>query len=99
MNFLFVQLYHEILTLLVIATPPIAALSEHYGERKWPLLLGQVCLAASQAMLMEVPTYWLMVIARVIQGISSSVVWVVGLALLYDISNLVIYLLLITLVL
>ena len=35
-------------------------------------------------MLMEVPTYWLMVIARVIQGISSSVVWVVGLALLYD---------------
>ena len=67
-----------------LVTPLIAAFSEHYGARKWPLLLGQLCLAASQVMLMEVPTYWLMVISRVIQGVSSSVVWVVGLALLYD---------------
>lgn len=65
-----------------LATLPIAIFSEHYNARKYPLLFGQFFLAASQVMLMEVPTYWLMVIARVIQGISSSVVWVVGLALL-----------------
>ncbi|CAL1696710.1 unnamed protein product [Somion occarium] len=69
---------------LVISTLPIAIFSEHYNARKYPLLFGQFFLAASQVMLMEVPTYWLMVIARVIQGISSSVVWVVGLALLCD---------------
>jgi len=33
---------------------------------------------------MEAPFYWLMVVARIIQGISSSVVWVVALALLCD---------------
>lgn len=32
---------------------------------------------------MEAPTYWLMVLARIIQGISSSIIWVVGLALLW----------------
>ncbi|KAI0078476.1 MFS general substrate transporter [Panus rudis PR-1116 ss-1] len=69
---------------LVLSTPPIAALSEQYSARYWPLLSGQVFLIGSQIMLMEAPSYWLMVLARVIQGISSSVVWVVGLALLCD---------------
>lgn len=31
---------------------------------------------------MEAPKYWVMVVARVIQGISSSMVWVAGLALM-----------------
>jgi predicted MFS family arabinose efflux permease len=47
-----------------------------------PLILGLVLLIGSQVMFMEAPTYWLMCLARVLQGISSSVVWVVGLALL-----------------
>lgn len=34
-------------------------------------------------MFMEAPTYWLMIIARFLQGISSTVIWTVGLALLY----------------
>ena len=32
-------------------------------------------------MLMEAPTYAVMVVARICQGISASVIWVVGLAL------------------
>jgi predicted MFS family arabinose efflux permease len=36
-------------------------------------------------MFMEAPTYWVMCLARVIQGFSSSVVWIVGLALLCDV--------------
>ena len=36
-------------------------------------------------MFMEAPNYPVMVLARFVQGISSSVVWVVGLALLCDI--------------
>jgi len=35
-------------------------------------------------MLMEAPRYWLMVLARLLQGFSSSVIWVAGLALLCD---------------
>ena len=33
--------------------------------------------------LMEAPSYWVMALARALQGISSSVVWIVALALLY----------------
>lgn len=64
------------------ATPPIASFSEHYNTRTYPLISGQIILIGSQIMLMESPTYWVMVFARVVQGVSSSMVWVVGLALL-----------------
>ncbi|KAI0063212.1 MFS general substrate transporter [Artomyces pyxidatus] len=69
---------------LVVSTPPIAWISERFNARKLPLVLGLVALIGSQIMLMEAPVYWVMALARVIQGISSSVVWVVGLALLCD---------------
>ncbi|KAI0047648.1 MFS general substrate transporter [Auriscalpium vulgare] len=69
---------------LVISTPPIAWVSERYNSRKGPLMMGLLALVGSQVMLMEAPTYWVMVVARVLQGVSSSVVWVVGLALLCD---------------
>ncbi|KAJ8468454.1 hypothetical protein ONZ45_g17237 [Pleurotus djamor] len=69
---------------LVIATVPTAMFSEKYKSRKVPLIVGLAALIGSQVMLMEAPVYWLMVIARVLQGISSAMVWVVGLALLCD---------------
>ncbi|KAJ8473714.1 hypothetical protein ONZ51_g7690 [Trametes cubensis] len=69
---------------LVIFTPPIAFLSEKYKNRKIPLLLGQAALIGSQVMLMEAPTFWVMALARVAQGISACVIWVVGLALICD---------------
>jgi DHA1 family solute carrier family 18 vesicular amine transporter 1/2 len=56
-------------------------MSERYDSRRMPLIVGLVTLLISQVMLMESPLYWLMCLARVLQGISSSVVWVVGLAL------------------
>ena len=64
------------------ATPVIATLSEKYNSRKYPLLIGQLTLIGSQILLMEAKAYWVMIIARLIQGISSAVIWVVGLALL-----------------
>ncbi len=63
-------------------TPPIAFLSERYKNRKIPLLCGQAALIGSQVLLMEAPTYWVMVLARIAQGISACVIWVVGLALM-----------------
>jgi predicted MFS family arabinose efflux permease len=56
--------------------------SEKYNMRRAPLVLGLGVLLASQILFMLAPNYIVMVIARVIQGISSALVWVVGLALL-----------------
>ena len=65
-----------------LATIPVAMFSERYNARQWPLIIGIVTLAGSQVMFMEAPNYPVMCIARVIQGVGSSMVWVVGLALL-----------------
>ena len=66
---------------LVIGTIPIAMFSERYDVRRMPLVIGLVTLLGSQILLMEAPKYWVLCLARVIQGLSSSVVWIVGLAL------------------
>lgn len=56
-------------------------LSERYNARKWPLILGFLVLIASQIMFMEAPNYAVMCVARVLQGVASAIVFVVGLAL------------------
>ncbi|TRM62992.1 major facilitator superfamily domain-containing protein [Schizophyllum amplum] len=69
---------------LAVFTIPIAVLSERWGSRRWPLIVGLLVLVGSQIMMMEAPTYWVMCLARIIQGFASSIVWVLGLALLCD---------------
>ncbi|KZT23837.1 MFS general substrate transporter [Neolentinus lepideus HHB14362 ss-1] len=69
---------------LVISTLPIAMFCERYDTRQTPFVLGMLFLVGSQILLMEAPAYWVMCLARIIQGVSSSVVWVVGLALLCE---------------
>ncbi|EPS99595.1 hypothetical protein FOMPIDRAFT_1124177 [Fomitopsis schrenkii] len=69
---------------IVVFTPPTAHLSEKYNNRQIPLIVGLVALIGAQIMFMLAPAYWLMVIARLLQGLSSTVVWVAGLALLCD---------------
>lgn len=64
------------------ATPVIVWISERWTSRQAPLISGLVALICSQVMLMEARAYWVMAVARVIQGMSSSMVWTVGLALL-----------------
>lgn len=66
------------------ATPVIVWISERWTSRQAPLISGLVALICSQVMLMEARAYWVMAVARVIQGMSSSMVWTVGLALLCD---------------
>ncbi|KAF8446288.1 MFS general substrate transporter [Boletus edulis BED1] len=69
---------------LVLSTIPIAVFAEKSSSRRTPLVIGLLALLGAQVLLMEAPNYPLMAIARFLQGISSSVVWVVGLALLCD---------------
>ena len=70
------------LTRCAIATVPVALLSERYNVRQQPLILGLLTLIGSQILLMEAPNYPVMCIARVLQGVGSSVAWIVGMALL-----------------
>lgn len=69
-------------TTLYIATIPIAMFSERHHVRQTPLIIGLIILAGSQIMLMEAPLYAVMCITRILQGAGSSIVWVVGLALM-----------------
>ncbi|KAF5392542.1 hypothetical protein D9757_002152 [Collybiopsis confluens] len=71
---------------LVVSTLPVAMFSERYNARKTPLVLGIFILIGSIIMLMEAPAYWLLLLARILQGIGSTMIWVVGLALLCDMT-------------
>ncbi|PVG02159.1 MFS general substrate transporter, partial [Serendipita vermifera] len=69
---------------LVCATPPLAYFAEKYWSRRAPLIVCLLVLIGAQIMFMEAPYYWLMCLARVLQGISSAAVWVVAFAMLCD---------------
>ncbi|KAG8759497.1 hypothetical protein FRC14_005785 [Serendipita sp. 396] len=69
---------------LVCATPPLAFLAERYCSRRNPMTVSLFALIGSQILFMEAKWFWLMFLARVVQGISSAAVWVVAFALLCD---------------
>ncbi|KAH7099584.1 MFS general substrate transporter [Auriculariales sp. MPI-PUGE-AT-0066] len=68
----------------IVSTVPISWLSERYGSRKWPLHIGLIALIGTQILFMESKKFWMMLIARAFQGVSTGVVNVVALALLCD---------------
>lgn len=69
---------------LVVAIPPIAYMAERYWSRRNPMIVSLLLLIGSQVMFMEANVYWLMCLARILQGFSSAVVSVLSLALLCD---------------
>lgn len=69
---------------LALSTPIIAWYSERLNSRKGSLMIGLLALCGSQILLMESRKYYVMAIARVLQGISAAVVWTAGLALICD---------------
>jgi len=64
------------------ATPPLASFSERYKNRKIPLVLAIVALILSMLLLMLGNHYWIMCVARIIQGVSSSGIFTAGIALM-----------------
>jgi len=58
--------------------------SDQSSNRKAPLLAGLIALTGATVLLHLGPTVGVLVLARVLQGVSAAVVWVVGLALLAD---------------
>ncbi|KAK0189511.1 MFS general substrate transporter [Armillaria mellea] len=66
----------------VISSVPIAIWSEAYNTRKVPYVVGVLILIVSQIMFMEAPCYWVMCVARCLQGVGMITRIVVGLAIL-----------------
>ncbi|KAF9021190.1 MFS general substrate transporter [Hymenopellis radicata] len=71
---------------LALSTVFVSMFAETYKSRQIPLLVGNTLLIGSQIMFMEAPVYWVMCLARALQGIGSTMVWVVGLALICDVT-------------
>lgn len=65
----------------VISSPFIGYLADLTESRKAPFLLGLTSLLLSTILLFAGSTVPILVIARLLQGVSAAVVWTIGLAL------------------
>jgi DHA1 family vesicular acetylcholine transporter-like MFS transporter 3 len=69
----------------ILITTPLAAFFFHrYPYRRSPLLGGLFVLTLGIILLLLARPFWCMVIARLLQGIASAVVWNVGMAMICD---------------
>ncbi len=68
---------------LLLATFPVAMLTDRYG-RKAPMLWGLGGLAVTTLVFAVSRQYWLLVLARFLQGIAGAATWLPGMALLAD---------------
>jgi multidrug resistance protein len=68
---------------LLLATFPVAVLTDRYGRRA-PMLWGLAGLAATTLVFAVSKQYWLLVLARSLQGIAGAATWLPGMALLAD---------------
>ncbi|KAI9858892.1 MAG: hypothetical protein M1813_007194 [Trichoglossum hirsutum] len=69
---------------LLSSAPVFGWFADYSRSRRVPLLLGLVALGGATALLCIGSTIALLVVGRLLQGISAAVVWTVGLALLVD---------------
>lgn len=69
---------------LLLATPILGVVSDNIG-RRLPMILGLFGLAAATMLFGFANSFWLLILARMLQGISAAATWTAGLALLADV--------------
>jgi multidrug resistance protein len=69
---------------LLVATPYFGALSDRVGRRR-PMLWGLLGLAAATVLFAFATTYWMLLAARLLQGVAAAATWTAGLALIADV--------------
>lgn len=69
---------------LFVGSPLAGIYADHTSSRRWPLLIGLIALAGSTFLLCFGNSIGLLVLGRLLQGFSASIVWSVGSALLVD---------------
>ena len=69
---------------LLVGTPIFGPLSDRVGRRA-PMLAGLLGLGAATLLFGVADTYWVLLLARVLQGLAAAATWTAGLALVADI--------------
>ncbi|KUI58446.1 hypothetical protein VP1G_05701 [Cytospora mali] len=69
---------------LFIGSPLVGIYADHTSSRRWPLLIGLFALAGATIFLCLGRSIVLLILGRILQGISAAIVWSVGLALMAD---------------
>lgn len=70
--------------LAAVLFSPIAGLISDAGKGRLPFLFGLVAMSASTALLCFGRSIPLLLVARILQGLSAAIVWTVGLSLVVD---------------
>lgn len=68
---------------LLAATLPVGRLTDRYGRRS-VMLAGLIGLGATTLLFAFAKAYWLLVLARALQGVAGAATWLPGMALLAD---------------
>jgi multidrug resistance protein len=68
---------------LLLATLPVAVITDRFGRRR-PMLWGLAGLAATTVVFAVSHRFWLLVLARCLQGVAGAATWLPGMALLAD---------------
>ncbi|GAA5908941.1 hypothetical protein JCM6882_004950 [Rhodosporidiobolus microsporus] len=69
---------------LIVSSPPAAWIGAKWKNRQIPLTIGLLFMAGAIILFMETSSFVAMVIARIMQGFSGTVLWTIGLALVTD---------------
>ncbi|GAA5829780.1 hypothetical protein JCM11251_007876 [Rhodosporidiobolus azoricus] len=69
---------------LIVSSPPAAWIGAKWKNRQIPLTIGLLFMAGAIILFMETSSFTAMVIARIMQGFSGTVLWTIGLALVTD---------------
>lgn len=69
---------------LLVASPICGYMADHTSGRMLPFMIGLLALAGSTVLLCVGSSIAVLIVGRLLQGMSAAVVWVVGLALLAD---------------
>ncbi|KAE8314639.1 major facilitator superfamily domain-containing protein [Aspergillus transmontanensis] len=68
----------------LIASPICGALAHRWGNRRTPFLCGLLFAIVGTLLLGLATSYWVLALSRIFQGLASTIVFVVGLALIGD---------------
>jgi MFS family permease len=69
---------------LFLGSPIAGVYADHTSSRRLPLLIGLLALTGSTIMLCLGKSIGVLIVGRILQGLSAAIVWSVGLALLVD---------------
>jgi len=68
---------------LLLGTLPLSRLGDHFG-RRYAMLWGLVGLGGTTLLFAFSHAFWLLLVARILQGLSATATWTSGMALLAD---------------